>query len=425
MQRISRSVIAAAVVLVLLSPSRGQSPPAPSDEKDRTTIPLEYNVQAVALSDDGATLACGGYDRVLQVFDARTGRRLFRSEKLEAPVTAIAMSPDGDRIVTAGAENVPLFWPPVAAAERTESPRPGGGLGGGGLGGGISPLARNYFPDPASQQPIIGGNFSTPSGPIVGIVSLWDLKSPDRSRTLRRGDLPILAVAFAGGPDRVRVLDADLAMASLSLDPAPTASREAKRSNEAGGARPADRPMIRPMGFQGPATSFSADGSRCAVLTSWPNRGPIPDTSKDVRVVDVGPGPAFARALALSPDGRRFVTANGDGSLALWGFDRAKIEEVVRDAEPEPRHVHFAAFPSGSSLLLTVDVNQTVRLRDLDAGRTVFLAKGPAWGVRAASLDGTTLTVVSGGVPSSIPPPGNATPLVVQRFDVGSIPAKR
>jgi WD40 repeat protein len=259
----------------------------------------------------------------------------------------------------------------------------------------------------------------------VGVVSLWDLKSPDRPRTLRRGDLPILAVAFAGGPDRVRVLDADLAMATVSLDAPPIDSREAKRSNEAAPRRD-DRPMINPNGWIYPSIlSFSADGARCAVLANWPDRGPTSEPSIDVRVISYTREAAYPRVVALAPDGRRFVTARPDGALSIRDFNREKSERVMRDSEAAPGFFLFAAFPSGSPHLLTVDHNSTVRLRDLDTGRIYFRGKNPAWGVRAASLSGSTLTVVSGGLPPSIPAPGNATPLTVQRFDVGSIPAKR
>ena len=59
-------------------------------------------VNAVAFSPDGATLATGGQDGSLALWEVATGRRLFTLAALPAPVTGIAFSPDGRYLATSG-----------------------------------------------------------------------------------------------------------------------------------------------------------------------------------------------------------------------------------------------------------------------------------------------------------------------------------
>ena len=64
----------------------------------------------VAFSPDGATLATAGYDRIIQLWDRKTGKLLRTLEGHNGPVHDIAFSPDGEVIVSAGGDSSVKLW---------------------------------------------------------------------------------------------------------------------------------------------------------------------------------------------------------------------------------------------------------------------------------------------------------------------------
>ncbi len=79
-------------------------------------------VLAVQLTPDGERLLVSS-DRGLQVWDAGSGRALHTLVGHRAPVSAIALSPDGRWAYTGGFDRRLLRWDLSAAGEGEESPR--------------------------------------------------------------------------------------------------------------------------------------------------------------------------------------------------------------------------------------------------------------------------------------------------------------
>ena len=52
-------------------------------------------VRSLAFSPDGRELAAGGFDKLLIVLDAKTGQREWTSPTLDQPVNGVQFSPDG------------------------------------------------------------------------------------------------------------------------------------------------------------------------------------------------------------------------------------------------------------------------------------------------------------------------------------------
>ena len=72
----------------------------PSDTASEDTTNAKF-VQAVAVSRDGARVACGAADGTVAVFDAPSRAFLHRLEGHSAPVRCVAFSPDGKTLYTA------------------------------------------------------------------------------------------------------------------------------------------------------------------------------------------------------------------------------------------------------------------------------------------------------------------------------------
>ncbi|MGC9497717.1 WD40 repeat domain-containing protein [Streptomyces sp. WG7] len=305
-----------------------------------TRLPGHEGVgSAVAFAPDGETLASGGHDGTVRLWDtagpgaAGAGEPLGEPLRITgAPVGAVAYSPDGALLVAAGHGGAVRLWD----ARERERPRPVG-----------RPLVSH------DGETVVAVAFAPDGGTLAtagddGTVRLWDVGDP-------AGPAPLGEPARA---DARSVRDVAFAPDGRTL-------ATAGYTGTVRLWRLAGDDGMRPLGEPGRAheeavwsVAFSPDGRTLATAG-------YDDT---VRLWEVsapgGPTPlgdpltthtAAVWAVAFSPDGHTLATAGHDDTVVLWNVANPAYPQQI--GEPLTGHTEglwdLAFAPDGRTLATT------------------------------------------------------------------------
>ncbi len=257
-------------------------------------------VQAVAFSPDGATLASAGADHTVRLWDVASGKQRAALEAHRDWVAAVAFSPDGALLASASHDGSVRLWQPATGAPAEPEVVVKGK-------GSVATVA--FSPDGSL---LAWGNYG-------GIVGLWPVSGKGPARNLEGPGDKVFTVAFS-----------------------PTGALLA-----AAGTGRVVRTWVLPSGRAGPVLEHGDEDG--------------------------------ARALTFAPNGRALALALGGGTL-VWGLRKGRPLTTLTDHRGT---VSTVAYSPDGRLLLTGSWDGTVRLYEVDADSGVPLRQRDVhdWGL--------------------------------------------
>lgn len=350
-------------------------------------------VTAIAVTPDGSRVISASDDATIKVWDIAQGRLLATLSGHDGPVKAVVT--DGKRVISASDDKTLRLWD-LASGQV------------------IKTLDRDYpllgeFVTPDDDHTITSLGLSKDGRKLVcgakdNMIEIWDLETGARTATLDGHTAPVEAVAIT--PDG-RAIVSGSSDGSIRLWD--LASGKALSVFHKDGGRVA-RVAITP------------DGKRLVSTTqpefvSRPDGLPDFEGAHDIRIWDftskrvlhqLKGHAGYILDIAISPDGRLLASGSLDRTIKLWDLVSGSLLETIGGVEVQQGMgiptVNALAFSADGRALLWGASDETVKVRALEAGADVVTFKGHESSTTVSSLALTAdeRLLVSGGTDRTV-----------------------
>jgi WD40 repeat protein len=414
---------------------------APSASSPEIFLQLGHNsgVKSVVWSPDGKTLATGGYDNTLKLWDAASGQQLRTQCVSPNSIDSETFSPDGRTLAAVVSTYVEL-WDVASGRElrmlsghrhwvlSVAWSRDGKTLATGSL----DKTAKLWDPNTGSELRTLTGHSSSvnsvawsrdgktlATGSSDNTVKLWDASSGREIRTLSSHSDVVNSVAWspiedtlasASGDGTVRLWDAVTGkeLRVLRGHSSSVNSVAWSRDGKTLATGSSDNTVKLWDAASGGEIRTLRGHSNSVTSVAWsPNENALASASGDstVKLWDAVTGKELRAlssrsvdilSLAWSPNDGTLASASGDGTVRLW--DAVTGKELRALGVPSGYVESVAWSPDGSTLAIAAGVDGTVRLWNTVTGKEFRVLNNPintVWTL-AWSPDGKTLATANG-----------------------------
>jgi WD40 repeat protein len=360
------------------------------------------DITAVAFSPDGQTLATGGSDRLVKLWDLANGHEKLTLTGHPDQVRVLAFSPDGKTLASAGGssgnpgdENAEIRIWSVADGKQTRLV----------TGPGQYVMSLAYSSD---GKYLVSGHAGKQGG-AAGIVAMHDAATGELKRQISDFRVRVSSVAFnsTGKILGVGVEDGTVRLYKFAdiVDSATPTEYWSQQDNEGATYQvsftPDDRKLICCGGYgikiyvmPQPDQAFqpstpertipiSAAGNHFKLALAAADSKALITGAVDgiLRIYDMETGQTLTslpghsgeiRSLALHPFGSQIASAGSDSMVRLWDFD---VVVQTRDLTGHDGPVWFANFDSEGRRAVSASGDGTARIWDAHSAETLLVLK--------------------------------------------------
>jgi WD40 repeat protein len=341
-----------------------------------------YWASRVAFAPDGKALV-SARGPVLRLWDSPGGKELFQTfEGHQSAVSAVALSPDGKTVATAG-DGVRLWGAATGKpAGRVEAK------------GHVAAVA--FAPD--GKTLAYGG--------ADRVVHLWDVAAGKAAGELKGHKHPLCGLAFA--PDGKTLASGDAQSTVRLWDVAAAKERRA---------------IDVQSGTESLSLAFSPDGKALACAGAWNDSSFLPAGGINVQGVMMTPKQGYrvllwdvesgkelrhfeglsdnVKSVAFSPDGKALAASSRDGHVALWdtatGNDRLYVLAHPGHRDDEFSPSPCVAFAPDGKALISASTDGTARVWDVTTAKEIGRYQSPGGGFHALAVSQDGRRFVTGG----------------------------
>ena len=371
-----------------------------SDQAAMTFLGDKEGVFDITLSPDGKRIVSAGAGGMIKIWDAVDGRELMILRGHETAVMSVIFSPDGKRIASISTKNKIKIWDAQSGTEL-KTLTVDDSLS--------SRLLLSWLPVPIAFSP---DGKKIVSGSPSNAIKVWDVGSGTELMTLSGHEEFLTGLAFTPDGKRIvssstdntlRVWDAstgqelmvfeghearisDIAISpdgkrivSVSLD------RTAKVWDITTGAE-----LIALHGLDKAIKSvaFSDDGARI-VTGGHTGKIKVWDAANGTELTTLLGHLGSVTGVAFSPDSQRIFSGSYDGTVKIWELEVDRTAPVILD-----RRYRYMAFSSdGKHIVTAVDKDWSIRILDAATRDELIKIDGPGGGA-SFSPDGERIISV-------------------------------
>jgi WD40 repeat protein len=374
-------------------------------DQSRMTLPGHGgSVASIAISPDGNRIISGSWDNTIKVWDAATGDEVMTLRGHKYGVTSVAFSPDGKRIVSGSWDNTIKIWDAATGVElRTLR----------GHGRSINLVA--FSPD---GKCIV-------SASVDNTIKVWDTANGAELMTLRGHRGGVSSAAFSpdgkriasgssGSADKtIKIWDAatgaelmtlrghnyrgDGSIGSIAFSPdgkriiSGSSDRTIRVWEAATGA---ELMTLRGHGNSVGSIAFSPDGKRI-ISGSSDNTIKVWDSATGAELMTLRGHGSSVYSIAISPDGKRIVSGSYDKTIKVW--DAAiRAEAVTLSHQDQDCVVSLAFSPDSKRIISSGSSDKTIKVWDSATGELMTL-RGHGNVVVSVNISPDGKRIISGG----------------------------